>query len=74
MGTTILMVICFILLGFVMLAFLAGIGYAGVMLAMIAVDDIGGESIVGKVFAAIFGFLGGALCPFWWAVCLAAYN
>ena len=74
MGTTILMVIGYILLGVVMLAFLAGISYAGVMLAMITVNDIGSKSIVGKVFAAVFGFLGGALCPFWWAVCLAAHN
>ena len=74
MGTMILTGVCCVLLGLVILAFLGGIGYAGVMLASICVWELGGETIVGKIFAAIFGFIGGLLCPFWWAVCLAALN
>ena len=74
MGTTIAMVVCFVLMGFLLLALLAGIGYAGVMASTLAIDELGGKSTVGKVFAAIFGFIGGCLCPIWWAICLAVHT
>lgn len=72
MGTMIAMVVCYILLGIIMLAIVAGMGYAGVMAALFALADYQDAHIVGKVFVAVVGFVFGAVCPFWWAFCLAA--